>query len=83
MAMLVIILDPFKREREASINVAYLTLLSLWYTRLAGTVLALNRNSSFVHFFTVLCYAVTVLPLILISILLLQWIKKQKIYKTC
>ena len=75
MVMAIILLKPFKEERDSFISAAFLTLLSLWYTGIAGTILGLATSSHFVLFFTVLCYVVTILPLILISILFLQWIK--------
>ncbi len=79
VAILLIILQPFKREKDSYINTTFLMLLSLWYTGIVGIILAQSTSSQFVPFLTGFCYAVTILPVIFTSLLVAHWIYSHKV----
>ncbi len=72
--ILLINIQPFRSEQENYINIGFLLLLSAWYAGVTGTNIA---QFNIILVFQGLCSVVSILPVILILVLLLHWIKKQ------
>lgn len=80
ITMLLIILEPFMSEHDNFINSGFLLLLSTWYVGTAGVNLTKSRDIQMAWFFYGLCGLVAILPVGFLSALLLNWLKKHKLF---